>query len=391
MFQRFRLLFISLTTILFFSSTAYGETPDSDTKSDSITRPGGVKGLVTNLIEYFHQTNKRQLTKRPNFAPLGGPYYSSEKGLGLGIIIAGDYSTCPSDSALPASNVSLTGSLATKKYYSVGILGAHVFPRDTRRIHYKLDFTSFTTYFWGIGYSWGNKESNKTKYNLFDITLSADYEWRLANDIFIGPAMEFSYTNAHGVEDYTPWQGEELRYCTFSAGLLLQSDTRDNLTNPTSGHLLEMTQLFAPRFLGNSRRAYSSTELAWNLYKQLWKGGVLATRVHGKWTYGHTPWSKLAFLGGSAMRGYYKGRYRDRCETDLAVELRQHVWRRSGVAVWCSAGTVYHKLSDLCFKRILPEVGLGYRWEFKRNSNIRFDIGFGKHCSGFTFGINEAF
>ena len=72
------------------------------------------KGIVSRVIEYFHQSNKRQLTRRPNFAPLGGPYYTSEKGFGIGLVIAGDYSTCPSDTLLPTSNVSLTGTLATK-------------------------------------------------------------------------------------------------------------------------------------------------------------------------------------------------------------------------------------------------------------------------------------
>ncbi|QCD43203.1 hypothetical protein E7747_13495 [Duncaniella dubosii] len=112
------------------------------------------KDIVSRVIEYFHQSNKRQLTRRPNFAPLGGPYYTSEKGFGIGLVIAGDYSTCPSDTLLPTSNVSLTGTLATKKYYSVGIEGTHVYPRDKRRINYKLDFMSFSTYFWGLASLW---------------------------------------------------------------------------------------------------------------------------------------------------------------------------------------------------------------------------------------------
>lgn len=349
------------------------------------------KGIVSRVIEYFHQSNKRQLTRRPNFAPLGGPYYTSEKGFGIGLVIAGDYSTCPSDTLLPTSNVSLTGTLATKKYYSVGIEGTHVYPRDTRRINYKLDFMSFSTYFWGIGFAMDNDDANKTKYGLFDITLSADYEWRLAHNLFVGPAIEMSYTNAHSITDYDLWEGEPLRYFTISAGVLLQSDTRDNLTGPNRGHFFELIQLFSPRFLGNENHSFSSTELSYNLYLPLWKGGVLASRFHGKWTYGHTPWGKMPTLGGAAMRGYYKGRFRDKCATDITFELRQHVYRRSGIAIWGSVGSIYEKWADICFKRLLPEIGIGYRWEFKKNTNVRLDIGFGKHGSGFLFGINEAF
>ena len=38
-------------------------------------------------------------------------------------------------------------------------------------------------------------------------------------------------------------------------------------------------------------------------------------------------------LGSSySMRGYYEGRYRDKCAMDAQIELRQHVWKRNGVA-----------------------------------------------------------
>ena len=42
--------------------------------------------------------------------------------------------------------------------------------------------------------------------------------------------------------------------------------------------------------------------------------------------------------------------------------------------------------------RLLPNAGIGYRWEFKKDVNVRLDYGFGKGGqSGFIFNINEAF
>ena len=42
--------------------------------------------------------------------------------------------------------------------------------------------------------------------------------------------------------------------------------------------------------------------------------------------------------------------------------------------------------------RILPNFGIGYRWEFKKDVNVRLDYGFGKNGQkGFIFNINEAF
>lgn len=41
---------------------------------------------------------------------------------------------------------------------------------------------------------------------------------------------------------------------------------------------------------------------------------------------------------------------------------------------------------------VLLNYGLGYRWEFKKNVNVRLDYGLGKAGqSGFIFNINEAF
>ena len=91
------------------------------------------------------------------------------------------------------------------------------------------------------------------------------------------------------------------------------------------------------------------------------------------------------------MRGYYEGRFRDKCEADACLELRQHIWRRNGLVAWIGAGTVFPKFSALRFSKVLPNYGIGYRWEFKKRVNIRLDLGFGRHQTGFIFSINEAF
>ena len=70
---------------------------------------------------------------------------------------------------------------------------------------------------------------------------------------------------------------------------------------------------------------------------------------------------------------------------------RQHVWRRNGVVAWVGAGTVFSKFGDLRWREVLPNYGIGYRWEFKKKVNVRLDLGFGRHQMGFIFNINEAF
>ena len=181
------------------------------------------------------------------------------------------------------------------------------------------------------------------------------------------------------------------RTTNTSLGLSLLYDSRDYLTNAYQGYYLRIDQRFSPAFLGN-KYAFSSTELTTSYYHPVWKGGVLAGQFHTLLNYGNPPWGLMATLGSSySMRGYYEGRYRDKCAMDAQIELRQHVWKRNGVAVWAGAGTVFPRFSDFTPKHILPNYGFGYRWEFKKRVNVRLDLGFGKHQTGFIFNINEAF
>ena len=73
------------------------------------------------------------------------------------------------------------------------------------------------------------------------------------------------------------------------------------------------------------------------------------------------------------------------------IELRQHIWRRSGIVVWGGAGNVFHDFDKFKMKQTLPTFGLGYRWEFKNRVNVRLDYGIGKGETSFYFNINEAF
>ena len=151
-------------------------------------------------------------------------------------------------------------------------------------------------------------------------------------------------------------------------------------------------ELARPHFLGN-HYAFSTTDLRASGYIPVWKGATLAADCRATINIGNPSWGMMALLGNSySMRGYYEGRYRDKNKIEATIELRQHVSRRNGVVAWAGAGTVFPKFADLRMKHVLPNFGVGYRWEFKKNVNVRLDYGFGKHGQkGFIFNINEAF
>lgn len=350
------------------------------------------KNIITRVIDYLNSTNKTELTRKPSLSFIGGPYYSSDTGFGIGLVAAGNYTCCPDDTTALPSNVSLYANLTTKQYFKVGVEGIHNYDSGRRRFNYEASLKSYRTYFWGIGFDKGDNDANKSKYMLMDFMAEVKHLWEVKDNIFVGPLAKLNYISARHRERPEAWEGLLKAYPIMTIGFQAEWDTRDNFTSPSKGWHVLLTQRFAPNFLGNKKHSFSSTEIGFNRYKGVWKGGVLAGRLHGMFTYGHTPWGAMPTLGGGAtMRGYYEGQYIDKCETDLTVELRQHVWSRSGIVVWGGAGAVYPSLAHIRKKDILPNFGVGYRWEFKKKSNVRLDIGFGRKCWGFVLNMNEAF
>ena len=186
--------------------------------------------------------------------------------------------------------------------------------------------------------------------------------------------------------------GQDASIWNLGLGVQLMYDSRDVLTNPHRGYYLNVEQSFRPKFLGN-KYTFATTEIETSVYARPWRGAVLAYDFRTMLNFGNPSWAMMALFGSSnSMRGYYEGRYRDKHKFETQLELRQHVWKRNGVVVWGGFGTVFSKFEQLQFRRLLPNWGFGYRWEFKKNVNVGLDYGCGKPGQrGFIFNINEAF
>ena len=371
---------------------------EEDDKNDKSEEDGKVeakknekKSFITRLLDYFNDANKKN-DKRFDFSIIGGPHYATDTKLGLGLVAAGIYRSDPSDSLLLPSNVSLFGDVSTVGFYLLGVRGTHIFPRDRYRAVYTLYFYSFPCKFWGMGFDMGDNDDNKSDMKRWQVHVKGSFLWNLGSNLFLGPSLAYDYIIGKNMERPELLAGMDRHTDNYGVGFTFMLDNRDNLTYPHRGYYVNLTQMVRPRFMGNDY-AFSTTELQMNAYQQPWRGAVLAEDVRSTFNFGNPSWGMMAQLGGSnAMRGYYEGRYRDKHMIQGTVELRQHVWKRNSVTAWVGAGTVFPKFSQMRSRHILPNFGLGYRWEFKKNVNVRLDYGFGKSGqSGFLFNINEAF
>lgn len=385
------ILIMMLALGSYASELSVTDSISSAEKVDTMALRAG-KSWVNRILDYFNDSNKNKKHKRFDFSVIGGPHYASDTKFGLGLVAAGLYRTDPNDSILPPSNVSLYGDVSSVGFYMLGVRGNHIAPKGRYRIDYHLYFYSFPADFWGIGYEMGDNDANKSDMKRWQAQAEVSFLFRVADNFYIGPMASYDYVIGKHIERPELLQGMDQHTWNVGAGVSLVYDNRDNLTNPHRGIYLNINQMFRPGFMGKDY-AFSTTAFRFDAYQRLGKGTVLAEDIGANLNFGNPSWGMMAELGGThSMRGYYEGRYRDKHSLEATVELRQHVWKRNGIVVWVGAGTIFPKFSALRSKQILPNAGVGYRWEFKKNVNVRLDYGFGKSGqSGFLFNINEAF
>ncbi len=231
------------------------------------------KGLINWVLDYLNNTNKNKNHKKFDFSVLPGPHFSSDTGLGLGIIGMGLYRQERRDTISQPSNVSIFGDITTKSSYTVGIFGTHVFPYDKGRIDYEIAANYFKEKFWGIGYEMGNNDANEGLMKRWKIGAKANFLWEVARNVFIGPSLTYDFADILEIDRPELLGGQDRHVWNIGVGFSLAYDSRDIMTRPTRGVYLNVTQLFRPKFLG-SGYAYATTDFRFNTYARLWEGAA---------------------------------------------------------------------------------------------------------------------
>ncbi|MDE6624373.1 MAG: BamA/TamA family outer membrane protein [Alistipes sp.] len=349
------------------------------------------------IVDYFGQsTVDRTFEKKIDFTFAGGPSYSKNTSLGIGLLAAGLYRVDRTDSVTQPSNVSIFASGSISGFYSIGVTGNNVWDHNGQRINYSVIFSSSPRDLWGIGYDAGRHNPELT-YTEKRYRVEASYLYRILPGTYVGGLLDFQHTAGKKFPD-SAFTEEYLgtaaaaRYTTTGVGAVIEYDTRDFIPNPARGLYFSLQVTWFPKPLGSCDKSLWRTTFTGDWYRTLWKGGILATDLYAEFNSNGTPWPMLARMGGSyRMRGYYEGRYTDNDLITAQIELRQCIWRRIGCTVWAGAGNVFPELERFSWRQTLPNYGIGLRWELKKRVNIRLDYGFGKKTSGFMLNLNEAF
>ncbi|MCF0244147.1 MAG: BamA/TamA family outer membrane protein [Bacteroidaceae bacterium] len=380
-------------------------------------------------------------TKKPKnfrFCVLGAPSYSNTTSLMLTVCGIAEYRWNRADSLIQTSNASIYANASFNGILTLGIGGKNFIKQDAMRLNYDLFVQKTRGRTWGIGYERdGQFDENETNFKRIQLKFEPEMLFRVANNFYIGPTINMEWNKIYDLDRINPeWIKEaeaqfpeikklemlspegnpqNLHYFDFSCaafgfGYTLNYDTRDNVLDAKQGINVRWSQMFyLPCFVSSKMKydeqlpsvmkkgfdysGFFCSDFTFNWYQKLWKGAVLAFDLHGRYNYGdNVPFSMMAEVGGSSrMRGYYQGRYRDKGLLETQLELRQHIWGWSGVALWGGGANIFPSFKDMRIKNTLGNFGIGYRLHFLRRILVRADIGFTKHGVGIVFGANQAF
>ena len=380
-------------------TVAYRYTPITSSSQKMRQRKGGeafmryVAGVTTD--ESFER--KVDMTFMPTI------YYTPSTSVGLAVMASGRYRLDKENRTIPASDFSVYATASLTGFYRVGVRGCNIFRNDNQRIVYNAEFYSMPTSFWGVGYD--AAMSNKALQYLSSRTLvDVRFLQKVVKDLYVGAGVDFDYhfgrfdrgKYASEEELLARLNGERVAYNATGLSLFVEFDTRDAISNPQRGVYVAAQAKVRPKGMNSVGQTLWSGRLVANYYQRLWKGAVLAFDLQGEINSKGTPWVYNASLG-SALRGYYAGRFNDLCAISLQAELRQRIYKRFGAVAWGGAANVFSDFRSFSWHETLPTYGIGLRYEIMNGINVRLDYGFGlrdsrgKLIHGAVFSFNEAF
>mgnify|MGYP000693830268 len=109
--------------------------------------------FLRRVVKYFEgSTTDRTFEKKIDFTFAGGPSYSKNTSLGIGLLAAGLYRIDRTDSVTAPSDISIFANVSISGFYALGVTGNNIFARNSKRIDYTVMFASAPRDMWGIGY-----------------------------------------------------------------------------------------------------------------------------------------------------------------------------------------------------------------------------------------------
>lgn len=349
---------------------------------------------IDDALAGLGSNNQFDRSKTIDWGILPGPFYTPELEAGIGVALVGLYQADRHpDSKI--STLSLSGFASSTGAFGLNLNNYTYLDNDNWRFYLSGTINNVPTDYWGKGYQAGRVKDHSGEYKSQQLRLTPSLLRRVAENTYLGLGWDFSTLNAASPDKafsrYMDKHDYDRHAVSSGISATFSYDSRDFLPNARQGQALDLRYTYYAPSLGSDTR-FNTTEIQYNYYYPLNDKTVLAFDNYARFASGDVPWDQYSRLGnGRQMRGYYDGRYQDNHVFASQVEYRRKLDWRHGIVLWAGGGTMSESARHLGGSHWLPNVGVGYRFEFKPRMNVRLDFGVGKQSSGFYFQVGEAF
>lgn len=284
---------------------------------------------------------------------------------------------------------------SAKQQTRVGIEGERWTTGNARRYAAGVTWAEFPLPYFGIGDR--TPDAAREIYTPRGIEAYAIFQQRLSTSWYLnGTVRHLSRTirtDTTGVLRLGAVTGTRSGPITELSAALI-ADTRDNLFAPRTGRFVQLSYARSVDGLA-SNYSYGRSKADARVYHTLAGAHVLAAEATITGFTGSVPFDQMALAGSSEiLRGYERGRFRDKWLGAAQGEYRSPLFRRLGGVAFAGAGIVAPSLRAVSRRVLLPTYGVGLRAQLDsaQRTGIRADFGFGRGgASGLYLGFNQAF
>ena len=299
------------------------------------------------------------------------------------------------DTSVRTSDVNVLGLYTLRRQLILVASSTIFFAKEDQLARFQASYSYYPDDFWGLGnHTPYNREEAFSQRQYF---INPQFLQRVHRRLYFGLTYEFQHTDPISYIPGGLFDRENIigRYGGNTSGIgpILSWDTRNNAYSPDHGFFAELQYVWFPTFLGSDFkfRVFSADV---RKFITLSPKSVLALQGITGFTLGNTPFRKLEELGGAdMMRGYYGGRYTDKCLQAYQVEYRRLLFWRIGMVAFASTGEVAHTPGDFELNGWHYAYGGGVRFMLSKEEklNLRLDYGIARHSNAFTVQLREAF
>jgi len=351
---------------------------------------------IFSSLSLFAQSEE-DTTETKKFGIFGYPYafYSPETELAFGVGGMA-YFRLADVPDIELSNIILSGYYTINNQYKITLTPELYLNAKGDFLTSDIYFGEFLDKFYGFGGE--SEEIDDPDYLTKDFGIYINYQKNFTANIEAG--IIYDYLNSSISDKKTnPFLADDNLLgseggVSSGLGISLAWDSRDFAYVATRGWYYYASATFYSEALGST---FDFNEYLFD-FREYYRLGsakhMFAFQGYGKFTRGNPPFYEVPRLGGgTTMRGYFEGRYRDNNYLTVQMEYKAVLFWRIGGVLFAGMGDVAGEFKYFKLVNAKYSYGFGFRYIFDKEERltIRADFGFGNNTSGVYFSMQETF